>query len=156
MIYLQWCCFCVDLRIGAFIVAISDIVMDLFFGAFILIFGESGEPDLCHKLFCVFMLFHLISAILLFLGTLWVSTQSGIVCELRLNGFFQLRPSCMLMYIILTLVKILAMVILVISDIILVIWLPVIILYVIMFVVGIYYWLVVYSFYAALGGDLFI
>ncbi|KAH8297331.1 hypothetical protein KR044_010413 [Drosophila immigrans] len=158
MIYLQWCCFCIDLRVGTFIIAISDILMDLIFGIFIFIFGESGkfkqlqidiycyipfskftgEPDLCHKLFCIFMLFHLISAVLLFLGTLW------------------LRPSCMLTYIILTLVKILAMIILVISDIILQIWVPVIALYVVMFVLGIYYWLVAYSFYAALGGDLFI
>ncbi|XP_034102941.1 uncharacterized protein LOC132791130 [Drosophila nasuta] len=138
MIYLQWCCFCVDLRIGTFIVAISDVLMDLLFGIFIFIFGESGEPDLCHKLFCIFMLTHLISAVFLFLGALW------------------LRPNCMLMYIMLTLVKILAMIILVISDVILVIWAPVIALYVIMFVLGIYYWLVAYSFYAALGGDLFI
>ncbi|XP_034477859.1 uncharacterized protein LOC117784272 [Drosophila innubila] len=138
MIYLQWFCFCVDLRLGTFIVAISEIIIDLIAGGFIAFFGEAGAPDLCHKLFCIFMVMHLISAVLLFLGTLW------------------LRPNCMLYYILLTLIKVLAMVILVISDVILLIWAPVIAFYVIMFVLGIYFWLVVYSFYAALGGDLFI
>lgn len=138
MIYLQWFCFCIDLRIGSFIIAISEIIIDLVIGGFIAFFGESGEPDLCHKLFCVFMVLHLISAIFLFLGTLW------------------LRPGCMLYYIFITLIKILAMIILIISDVILVIWVPVIACYVVMFVVSLYFWLVVYSFYAALGGDLFI
>ncbi|KAH8418570.1 hypothetical protein KR222_002214 [Zaprionus bogoriensis] len=138
MIYLQWCCFCVDLRIGTFIIAVSDILMDLIFGVFILIFGEAGQPDLAHKLFCIFMLVHLISAVILLIGTA------------------RLRPAYMLFYIIMTLVKVFAMIILVISDIILVIWAPVIVLYVVMFFLGLYYWLVVYSFYAALGGSLFI
>ncbi|EDV98065.1 uncharacterized protein LOC6568901 [Drosophila grimshawi] len=138
MIYLQYCCFCIDLRLGTYIVAGSDILMDLLFGIFIAIFGESGIPDLGHKLFCVFMLVHLVSTILLLYGAL------------------KLRPGLMLPYIIVTCIKVLAMVILLIADIILLIWIPVIVIYVVMFFIGLYYWLVVYSFYAALGGDLFI
>ncbi|EDW60418.2 uncharacterized protein [Drosophila virilis] len=138
MIYLQYCCFCIDLRIGTFIIAISDIIMDLVFGFFIAIFGESGEPDLCHKLFLTFMFIHLISAVLLLIGAL------------------KLRPGCMLFYILITVIKVLSMIILIIADLILQIWVPIIIFYVVMFVLGIYYWLVVYSFYAALGGSLFI
>lgn len=90
----------------------------------------------------------------------------------------QLKPNYMLFYILLSLIKILAMIILIISDVILSIWAPIISFYMIMLctyahrnpmhnlyipfkiveftVLGTYYWLVVYSFYAALGGDLFI
>ncbi|KRG05450.1 uncharacterized protein LOC6581012 [Drosophila mojavensis] len=138
MIYLQYCCFFVDLRIGTFIIAASEILMDICFGILIAIYGESGTPDLCHKLFLAFMILHLISAVCLLIGAI------------------KLRPGCMLFYILMTMVKILAMIILIISDIILLIWIPVIIIYVIMFVLGIYFWFVTYSFYAALGGSLFI
>lgn len=43
MIYLQWCCFCVDLRVGTFIIGVSDFIMDLVFGILIALFGESGK-----------------------------------------------------------------------------------------------------------------
>ncbi|ALC42140.1 CG43183 [Drosophila busckii] len=138
MIYLQYCCFCVDLRIGTYIVCALDLLIDLIFGIIIAIFGENGIPDLGHKLFLVFMFVHLICSVMLLLGTIW------------------LRPRLMLPYIITTLVKIFAMIVLIVSDLILKIWIVVIILYVVMFVVSIYFWLVVYSFYAALGGHLFI
>lgn len=108
-----------------------------------------------------------------------VGIDTDIVIDMSI---LQLRPGCMLFYILVTMVKILAMVILIISDIILLIWVPVIIMYVVMFgeysiylytfscswictiykyfsfciVLGIYFWFVVYSFYAALGGSLFI
>jgi len=43
MIYLQYFCFCIDLRIGSFIIALSEIIIDLVIGGFIAFFGESGK-----------------------------------------------------------------------------------------------------------------
>lgn len=96
-----------------------------------------GEPDLAHKLFCIFMLAHLASTLMLILGALWVSNsfyRSPVrIAHCSCICFLQLKPNYMLCYILLTLIKILAMVILVISDVILVIWAPIISFYIVMF-----------------------
>ncbi|XP_030375366.1 uncharacterized protein LOC115624693 [Scaptodrosophila lebanonensis] len=137
MIYLQFCCFCVDLRIGSIIIGVLDFILDIIATIFIAIFGESGIPDLCHKLFLVFMIIHMISIIFLIIGAI------------------KLRPKYMLCYVLVSLIKLPLMIILLIADIILRIWYPVLLFYIIMFVVGLYFWLVVYSFYAAVGGQIF-
>ncbi|XP_037716772.1 uncharacterized protein LOC119551481 [Drosophila subpulchrella] len=138
MIYLQSCCCCVDLRIGTIVIGILHIIADILGGTFIALFGESGIPDLGHTLFIIFMMLHILSCVFLIIGC------------------FRLKSSWMLFYIIMTMIKILAMIILIISDVILVIWYPVLITYALMFFLCLYFWLVAYSFYAALGGALFI
>ncbi|KAH8321473.1 hypothetical protein KR074_005913 [Drosophila pseudoananassae] len=138
MIYLQRCLCCVDLRLGTIIVGILHIVLDLFVGIYVAIFGESGSPDLAHRLFLIFMMIHILSCVLLIIGCL------------------RLRSNDMIFYVLMTLLQILAMIILIISDVILNIWYSVILIYAVMLVIAIYLWLVAYSFYAALGGALFI
>ncbi|EDV36725.2 uncharacterized protein Dana_GF13102 [Drosophila ananassae] len=138
MIYLQRCCCFVDLRFGTLLVGFIHIVVDVLGGFFVAVFGESGMPDLGHRLFLIFMMIHCLSCVCLIIGCL------------------KLRSIWMLPYVLLTLIKIMAMIILIIADVILSIWYPVIVLYVMMLVMCLYFWLVAYSFYAALGGALFI
>ncbi|XP_068145589.1 uncharacterized protein [Drosophila tropicalis] len=138
MIYLHQFLCCIDLQIGAIAVGIAHIVIDLIGAIFVAIFGESGAPDLCHKLFIVFMIIHIASAALLIYASM------------------KLLPRYMLFYILCTMVQALTMIILIISDIILRIWYPVIIIYVLALIICLYFWLVSYSFYAALGGPIFI
>ncbi|KAH8389020.1 hypothetical protein KR200_005634 [Drosophila serrata] len=138
MIYLQRCCCCVDLRIGTIAVGIVHIVLDLFGGVFVALFGESGHPDVCHRLFIIFTMIHILSCVFLIIGS------------------FRLRSSWMLFYILITIIQILALIILIVADIILRIWYWVMLINFFLIPVIIYLWLVAYSFYAALGGALFI
>ncbi|XP_017066024.1 uncharacterized protein LOC108104470 [Drosophila eugracilis] len=138
MIYLQNCCCCVDLRIGTIIIGILHIIADIVAGTCVALFGESGVPDLGHALVLIFVMIHILSCVFLIIGC------------------FLLRSSWMLFYILATMIMILAMIILIVSDVILVIWFWVIIIYAFMFFLSLYFWLVAYSFYAALGGVLFL
>ncbi|KAH8280487.1 hypothetical protein KR018_008597 [Drosophila ironensis] len=138
MFYLQNFMYCVDLRLGCAILALIHMVMDFIGTLLVAILGESGRPDLCHRLFIIFMMIHFTSCLCLLCGT-------GL-----------LMSSYVRFYNLMTLIKILALFILFISDIILDIWSPVLYTYVVMFFISIYFWLVSYSFYAALGGALFI
>ncbi|XP_017049292.1 uncharacterized protein LOC108093644 [Drosophila ficusphila] len=138
MIYLQRCCCCVDLRIGTIIVGILHILADIIGGTFIALFGESGNPDLGHALVIIFIMLHILSCVVLIIGC------------------FRLKSGWMLFYILMTMIMALAMIILIISDVILVIWFWIIVTYALMFFLCLYFWLVAYSFYAALGGALFL
>ncbi|XP_052839539.1 uncharacterized protein LOC128254454 [Drosophila gunungcola] len=138
MIYLQNCCCCVDLRIGTIIIGILHILADVLGGTFVALFGESGIPDLGHTLYIIFMMLHILSCVFLIIGC------------------FRLRSNWMLFYIIMTMIMALAMLILIASDVILEIWFWVMITYAFMFFICLYFWLVAYSFYAALGGALFL
>ncbi|EDV59503.1 uncharacterized protein LOC6541452 [Drosophila erecta] len=138
MIYLQSCCCFVDLRIGTMAIGILHIIADILAGTFVALYGESGIPDLGHTLFLIFVMLHILSCVFLIIGCL------------------RLRSSWMLFYIIMTMIMALAMIILIVSDVILVVWFWVMITYALMFFICLYFWLVAYSFYAALGGPLFI
>eukprot|EP00099_Drosophila_melanogaster_P005355 NP_001246203.1 uncharacterized protein Dmel_CG43183 [Drosophila melanogaster] len=138
MIYLQSCCCCVDLRIGTIAIGILHIIADILGGTFVALFGESGIPDLGHTLFIIFVMLHILSCVFLIIGSI------------------RLRSSWMLFYIIMTMIMAVAMLILIVSDVILAVCFWVMITYAIMFFICLYSWLVAYSFYAALGGPLFI
>ncbi|KAH8259144.1 hypothetical protein KR038_006565 [Drosophila bunnanda] len=138
MIYLQRCCCCVDLRIGTIIVAIIHILLDILGGMIVAIFGESGHPDVCHRLYLIFTMIHILSCVFLIIGSL------------------RLRSSWMLFYILMTIVQIGALIILIVADVILRIWFWVMLVNFFLIPIFIYFWLVAYSFYAALGGALFI
>ncbi|KAH8285389.1 hypothetical protein KR054_008497 [Drosophila jambulina] len=138
MIYLQRCCCCVDLRIGTVVIGFVHILLDIIGGTVTALFGETGFPDVCHRLYIIFTMIHILSCVFLIIGS------------------FRLRSSWMLFYILLTMVQILALVILIVADVILRIWFWVPLVNFFLIPIFIYFWLVAYSFYAALGGALFI
>ncbi|KAH8301391.1 hypothetical protein KR059_001991 [Drosophila kikkawai] len=157
MIYLQRCCCCVDLRMGTIVVGILHILFNILTGVIVTLFGEmgkcikwysmhwtnslvppTGHPDACQRLYIIFTMIHILSCVFLIIGS------------------FRLRSSWMLFYILMTMIQILAFIILIIADVILRIWFWVIIIYALLIPVTLYFWLVAYSFYAALGGALFI
>ncbi|XP_017033178.1 uncharacterized protein [Drosophila kikkawai] len=138
MIYLQRCCCCVDLRMGTIVVGILHILFNILTGVIVTLFGEMGHPDACQRLYIIFTMIHILSCVFLIIGS------------------FRLRSSWMLFYILMTMIQILAFIILIIADVILRIWFWVIIIYALLIPVTLYFWLVAYSFYAALGGALFI
>ncbi|KAH8401438.1 hypothetical protein KR009_005452 [Drosophila setifemur] len=138
MIYLRRCCCFVDLRFGTILISLVHIFLDAIGLFFIGAWGESSRPDLAHKLFLIFLMIHILSCVCLVIGSL------------------RLKSGWMIFYLVTTWVMAMAMIILFITDIILRLGYLVLVIYVGMFLFCIYFWLVVYSFYAALGGALFI
>ncbi|KAH8253932.1 hypothetical protein KR032_007671 [Drosophila birchii] len=138
MIYLQRCCCCVDLRLGTIVVAGLHIALDFLHGLITTIFGETGFPDVCHRLFIIFTMIHMLTCVVLLIGCL------------------RLRSTWMIFYILVTIIQILGLLIMLAADVILRIFVLVVVINALMIPIFIYLWLVAYSFYAALGGPLFI
>ncbi|XP_017146729.1 uncharacterized protein LOC108158701 isoform X2 [Drosophila miranda] len=138
MIYLQNCCCFVDLRLGAIISGLVHAIADVLGGFFIMIMAGTGTPDLCHKLTIFLFIVHLIS------------------CAGMVYGSIKLSTKFMIPYILMTLAMILYLIPLFVADVILAVWYFVLITYILLFLISLYCWLVAYSFYAALGGTLFI
>ncbi|XP_034653093.1 uncharacterized protein LOC117891652 [Drosophila subobscura] len=138
MIYLQKCCCFVDLRLGTMIVGLVHAIADLLGGFFIMIFAGTGTPDLCHKLTIFLFLIHIIS------------------CAGLVYGAIKLDTKYMILYILMTIAMLLYLIPLFVADAILAIWYFVLVTYFILFWLSLYCWLVAYSFYAALGGTLFL
>ncbi|XP_022222707.2 uncharacterized protein LOC111074286 [Drosophila obscura] len=138
MIYLQKCCCVVDLRMGTIVCGLVHAIADLLGGFFIMITAGTGTPDLCHKLTIFLILVHLIS------------------CAGLVYGSIKLKTKYMILYILMTIAIVLYLIPLFVADAILAIWYFVLVTYFIMFWLSLYCWLVAYSFYAALGGTLFL